>query len=70
MPKPTTATGLDLFNALQKRLSTQAHILTEAQLLTLVIDVMNVANSDSANVVTHAAQEIAVNPVRPFLRSV
>lgn len=70
MAKPTTASAIDIFNALQKRLTTQAHQLSDAQLLTLTVDVMNVINTDSANVVTHAGQEIAVNPVRPFLRSV
>jgi hypothetical protein len=70
MPKPKTATGLDVFNALQKRLNVQGHFPSEGELLTLTIDVMNVANTDNASVVAHAASEIAANPVRVFLRGV
>ena len=65
-----TATGVDIFNAIQKRLVTQGHVISDREVLTLTVDVMNVINTDSANAVAHAATEIASNKVRPFQRSV
>jgi hypothetical protein len=70
MALPSTATGVDIFNALKTRLSTQGFLFTDGQILTLVVDVMNVCNTDSANVVAHSATEIGKNPVRPFKREV
>ena len=65
-----TATGVDVFNAIQKRLNVQGHFLSDRELLTLTVDIMNVINTDSANAVAHAATEIGANKVRPFQRSV
>lgn len=65
-----TATGQDIFAALTKRLAVQSHLLSDREILTLTVDVMNVINTDAANVVAHAATEIATNKVRPFVRSV
>ena len=70
MPRPSTVTGVDIFNALQKRLTTQGHQLSDRELLTLTVDVMAIINTDSGNAVTHAGQEIAANVVRPFIRGV
>lgn len=70
MALPSTTTGVDVFNALKKRLISQGFAPTDGQILTLVIDVMNVCNTDSANVVTHAATEISKNLIRPFTREV
>jgi len=65
-----TATANDIKAAVKKRLSTQAHFLTEGQLDTLVVDIMNVINTDSASAVSHAATESTQNPARVFLRHV
>lgn len=70
MAQPSTATGVDMFNALKKRLSTQGFLFTDSQILTLVVDIMNVCNTDNANIVSHCATEIGKNPVRPFTREV
>ncbi len=66
----TTQTGLDILAALRKRLETGGHTLTDSQYHTLMIDVMNVINTDSANATTHAATEIVAHPVRPFVKEV
>lgn len=70
MAQPSTSTGVDLFNAIKKRMTSQGFAPTDGQILTLVVDVMNVCNTDSANVVSHAATEIGKNLVRPFTREV
>jgi hypothetical protein len=70
MAQPSTATGVDMFNALKKRLSTQGFFFTDGQILTLVCDIMNVCNTDAANIVSHCGTEIAKNPPRPFVREV
>ena len=66
----STATGLDIVAALRKRLETTGHILTDSQLHTLMLDVMNVINTDSANATSHASTELAAHPVRPFAKEV
>lgn len=66
----STQTGQDLFAAIQKRLNVQGHFPSDREILTLVVDVMNVINTDSANAVSHAATEIGKNPVRQFQRGV
>jgi hypothetical protein len=70
MPKPSTATATDVFNALQKRLTTQGHMLSDRELLTLTIDVVNAINTDSGSALAHCASEIVQNPVRTFIRGV
>lgn len=70
MAQPTTATGVDVFNTLKKRLSTQGYSFTDSQVLTLVVDIMDICNTDNANIVAHSATEISKNPVRPFRREV
>ena len=64
----STQTGMDIVAALRKRLETTGHILSDSQYHTLMIDIMAVINTDSANATTHATSEIAAHPVRPFTK--
>lgn len=62
----TTATGRDIVAALRKRLSTAGHVLSDVQYLILMLDIMKVVQTDSANAVTDAGTELGNNPQRPF----
>ena len=66
----STATGQDIVAALRKRLETQGHLLTDSQLHTLMLDVMGVITTDTANTLAHAISEIASHPARPFVKEV
>lgn len=66
MAIPATTTTQDIITALTKRMTTQGFLPSPSQVLTLALDVMNVCNTDNANVVAHSATEVATNPPRPF----
>ncbi len=62
-----TGTGKDVRAAILKRLTGNGYFLTDNQLDTLSIDVMDVVNTDSANAISHATNELASNPKRKFV---
>jgi len=66
----STATAQDIVATLRKRLETQGHLLTDAQLHTLMLDVMVTITADAGNVLAHAASEVAGHPQRPFQKEV
>ena len=70
MAKGKTATGVDIFNTIQKRLNVQGHFPSDGEILTLMIDLCNLVNIDNANALSHVVTELAANPVRPFVRGV
>ena len=68
--KGVTATTRDIAAAIRKRTVNQGIFMTNDQIHTLAVDIMNVINTDAANATANAATEIASNIVRPFVPGV
>ena len=62
-----TQTGTDLMAAIQKRLQSQGIRQPDDQRMSLMLDIMNTINVDSADVLSDAVTELANNPQRPFV---
>jgi len=62
-----TSTGNDLMAAIQTRLQAQGSNKSNDQIMSIVLDVMTVINTDSDNVLADALTEIANNPQPPFV---
>ena len=61
-----TSTGNDLMAAIQARLQAQGSNKSNDQIMSIVLDVMTVINTDSDNVLADAVTEIANNPQPPL----
>jgi hypothetical protein len=61
-----TLTRTDLRDVLKKRLESQGVLLTDQQILTILLDIFTVMTNHPGAAISHATNELAAYPQRPF----